>query len=156
MLRYTGKSGKGTIAAPMEYDGLEVMLVKFESGAIGKVSSNYDVVMPYNFTWEVFGNKGTCKNNEVWSNVLSGQNDWVTIPGVMLDTADVVHHAFTDIVATLVDSIRFEKDTHANLGRCRQHSRGGSGSNNLSERRTPSQTDSQVSNHKSSKFSLCI
>lgn len=116
MLRYTGKSGKDTIAAPMEYDGLEVMLVKFESGAIGKVSSNYDVVMPYNFTWEVFGNKGTCKNNEVWSNVLSGQNDWVTIPGVMLDTADVVHHAFTDIVATLVDSIRFKKDTHANLG----------------------------------------
>jgi len=115
MLRYTGKSGKGTLAAPMEYDGLEVLLMKFQNGAIGKVSSNYDVVMPYNFTWEVFGNKGTCKNNRVWSNELLGQNDWVTIPGVMLDTADVVHHAFTDIVATLVDCIRLDKDTHANL-----------------------------------------
>jgi len=115
MVRYTGKSGKGAVAAPMEYDGLEVMLVKFQNGAIGKVSSNYDVVMPYNFTWEVFGNKGTCKNNKIWSNELPGQNDWVTIPGVMLDTADVVHHAFTDIVATLVEGIRLDKETHANL-----------------------------------------
>jgi predicted dehydrogenase len=115
MVRYTGKSGKGSIAPPMEYDGLEVMLTKFNNGAIGKVSSNYDVVMPYNFTWEVFGNKGTCKNNKIWSSELPGQSDWTTIPGVMLDTADVVHHAFTDIVATLVDCIVQDRDTHANL-----------------------------------------
>jgi predicted dehydrogenase len=115
MLRYTGKSGRGTIAPPMEYDGLEVLLAKFENGAIGKVSTNYDVVMPYDFTWEVFGNKGTCKNNRVWANQLVGQNDWVTIPGVMLDTADVVHHAFSDIVTTLVDSILSNKETHANV-----------------------------------------
>ena len=114
-LRYTGKTGKGTIESPMEYDGLEVMLTKFDNGALGKVSSNYDVVMPYNFMWEVFGNKGTCKNNRIWSSELTGQNDWTTIPGVMLDTADVVHHAFTDIVATLVDCIMQDKDTHANL-----------------------------------------
>jgi len=115
MIRYTGRSGKGTTASPMEYDGLEVMLAKFDNGALGKVSSNYDVVMPYNFTWEVFGDKGTCKNNRIWSQKFSGQNDWVTIPGIMLDTAEVAHHSFQDEIDELVDSIMHDRESPSNL-----------------------------------------
>lgn len=115
MMRYTGRSGKGTTAPPMEYDGLEVILTKFDNGALGKTSSNYDVIMPYNFTWEIFGDKGTCKNNRVWSLKFPGQNDWVTIPGIMLDTAEVAHHSFQDEINELVDCIMQNKESPANL-----------------------------------------
>lgn len=114
-IRYTGRSAKGTTAAPMEYDGLEVMLTKFDNGALGKTACNYDVVMPYNFTWEVFGDKGTCKNNRVWSQSFPGQNDWVTIPGIMLDTAEVGHHPFQDEIDEIVDCIIKDKESPSNL-----------------------------------------
>jgi len=75
-MRYTGRSGKGTSAAPMEHDALETLLVKFDNGALGKTSSDIDVTMPYNFTCEIFGDNDTCKNNRVWSLKFPGQNDW--------------------------------------------------------------------------------
>jgi len=115
MIRYTGRSGKGTTAPPMEYDGLEILLMKFDNGALGKTSSNYDVVMPYNFTWEIFGDKGTCKNNRVWSLKFPGQNDWVTIPGIMLDTAEVAHHSFQDEINELVDCVMNDKESPSSL-----------------------------------------
>jgi predicted dehydrogenase len=113
--RYTGRSGKGTVASPMEYDGLEIMLMKYDNGALGKVSSNYDVIMPYNFTWEIFGDKGTCKNNRIWSLKYPGQNDWVSIPAIMLDTAEVAHHSFQDEIDELVDGIIHNKESPSNL-----------------------------------------
>ena len=113
--RYTGRSGKGTLASPMEYDGLEILLLKYDNGVLGKVSSNCDVIMPYNFTWEIFGDKGTCKNNRVWSLKYPGQNDWISIPGIMLDTAEVAHHSFQDEIDELVDGIIHNKESPSNL-----------------------------------------
>ena len=57
---------------PLEYDDLEVALVKFSNGAVGKVSVNYGCIMPYTFPVEIFGNKGTIKDNKVWSHQISG------------------------------------------------------------------------------------
>jgi predicted dehydrogenase len=45
-------------SGPLEYDGLEVALVKFANGATGKVSVNFDCIMPYTFPIEIFGDKG--------------------------------------------------------------------------------------------------
>ncbi|MEM3608126.1 MAG: Gfo/Idh/MocA family oxidoreductase [Candidatus Bathyarchaeia archaeon] len=106
---------KGLGEKPMEYDGLEVMLVRFENGVLGKVTSNYDVIMPYNFVWSVFGNKGTVKNNRVWSKKFPGQNDWVEIPAIMPDTAEVGHHPFQAEIDHFVDCILSDRESHCNL-----------------------------------------
>ncbi len=91
------------------------MLVKFENGAIGKISSNYDVIMPYNYVWSIFGNKGTIKNNRVWSKKFLGQNDWVEIPGIMPDTAEVTHHPFQGEIDNLMECILTDKESFCNL-----------------------------------------
>ena len=65
----------------MEYDGLEVALVKFDNGAVGKVSVNADCIMPYRFPLRIFGNLGTVMDNRVWSHKYPGQTDWVRTAG---------------------------------------------------------------------------
>ena len=57
---YTTKTWRENMP-PLEYDGLEVILVKFEHGLLGKVSVNLDSIMPYTFPIEIFGDKGSIK-----------------------------------------------------------------------------------------------
>ena len=45
-------------APPLEYDDLEIVLIRFDNGVLGKVSVNYGCVMPYTFPIEVFGDRG--------------------------------------------------------------------------------------------------
>ncbi|MCP4449974.1 MAG: Gfo/Idh/MocA family oxidoreductase, partial [Planctomycetes bacterium] len=80
--------------APMEYDGLEVALVRFANGALGKVSVNFECIHPYTFPLEIFGDRGSIKNNRLWSHTLPEQKDWVEIPGICPDSSDVSHHPF--------------------------------------------------------------
>ena len=100
---------------PLEYDDLEVAMVKFDNGVLGKVSVNYGCIMPYAFPIEVFGNKGTFKDNRVWSHKYPGQTDWVEIPTIMPDSAEVTHHPFQGQMDHFVDCIRQERESHCNL-----------------------------------------
>ena len=102
-------------AKPLEYEDLEVALVKFDNGALGKVSVNYGCVMPYAFPVEVFGNKGTIKDNKVWSHKYPGQTGWVEIPSILPDSADVAHHPFQGEMDHFVDCILSGKESHCNL-----------------------------------------
>ncbi len=102
-------------APPLEYDGLEVMLVKFEGGLLGKVSVNFDTIMPYTFPIEIFGDKGSIKDNRVWSHKFPGQNDWVEIPTILPDTAQVTHHPFQGQMDHFVECIIEDKESHCNL-----------------------------------------
>ena len=113
--RYTGRSGRGTLVPPLEYDGLEVLLLKLRGGAIAKVSANFDAVMPYDFNWEVYGDKGTCKGNRVWSTEFEGQEDWVTLSGHMPNSAAVTTHSFQGEIDHLIDCIANNKESHADL-----------------------------------------
>ena len=100
---------------PLEYDDLEVALVKFSNGAVGKVSVNYGCIMPYTFPVEIFGNKGTVKDNKVWSHKYPGQNDWVEIPAILPDSADVSHHPFQGQMDHFVECIQSDTESHCNL-----------------------------------------
>jgi predicted dehydrogenase len=113
--RYTGRSGRDMLVPPLEYDGFEVMLVKFDNGALGKISTNFDVVMPYDFHWELYGDKGTCKQNRVWSEQFPGQTDWVQLQGDMPGSAAVGTHPFQQEIDHLVECIIDDKESHANL-----------------------------------------
>ncbi|HQO35407.1 MAG TPA: Gfo/Idh/MocA family oxidoreductase [bacterium] len=100
---------------PMEYDGLEVVLLKFDTGAIGKVSVNFDCVMPYTFPIQIFGDKGSVKDNRVWSHKFPGQKGWVEIPTILPVTADVSHHPFQGQMDHFVDCILNNRESHCNL-----------------------------------------
>ncbi|MBM3335584.1 Gfo/Idh/MocA family oxidoreductase [Candidatus Sumerlaeota bacterium] len=110
---YTGKWANGRPI--MEYDGLEIVLLKFDTGAIGKVSTNYDCIMPYTLPVEVFGDKGTIKGNRIWSHKFPGQKGWVEIPTILPDTADVAHHPFQTEIDHLVDCIQNNRESYCNL-----------------------------------------
>lgn len=102
-------------APPMEYDGLEVVLVKFENGALGKVSVNNDCVMPYRFPIRIFGDKGSVFDNTFWSHKYPGQKRWIEIPTILPDSADVTHHPFQEEIDHFVECIRTGRESHANL-----------------------------------------
>jgi predicted dehydrogenase len=102
-------------APPMQYDGLEVLLVRFDNGAIGKVSVNADCIMPYRFPLRVFGDRGSIFDNEVWSHLFPGQNDWVRVPAIAPDSSDVSHHPFQAEIDHFVDCIERDVESHCNL-----------------------------------------
>ena len=108
-------ANKWVESKPLEYDDLEVALVKFDNGAVGKVSVNYGCVMPYTFPVEVFGSKGTVKDNKVWSHKYPGQTNWVEIPSILPDSADVSHHPFQGQMDHFVDCILNGEESHCNL-----------------------------------------
>ena len=100
---------------PLEYDGLEVVLLKFDNGAIGKVSVNSDCVMPYTFPIEIFGDRGTVRDNRVWSHKFPGQKSWVELPTILPDSADVSHHPFQAEMDHFVQCILEDRESHCNL-----------------------------------------
>jgi len=100
---------------PLEYDGLEAVLLKFANGAVGKVSVNADCIMPYTFPIEIFGDRGTIRDNRIWSHKFPGQKDWVELPTILPDSADVTHHPFQGQMDHFVECILEGKESHCNL-----------------------------------------
>jgi predicted dehydrogenase len=102
-------------APPMEYHGLEVALVKFSNGAMGKVSVNADCIMPYRFPFRIFGSKGSVFDNQIWSHKFPGQKNWVELPSILPDSSDVRHHPFQGEIDHFVECIQAGRESHCNL-----------------------------------------
>jgi len=102
-------------APPMEYDGLEAVLVRFRNGALGKVTVNADCIMPYRFPLRVFGDRGTVFDNRVWSHKYPGQTDWVELPTICPDSSDVRHHPFQGEIDHFVECVLTGVDSHCSL-----------------------------------------
>ena len=100
---------------PMEYEGLEVALVRFTNGAMGKVSVNFECIHPYSFPVEIFGDRGSIKNNRLWSHTLPEQKDWVQIPGIRPDSSDVSHHPFQGQMDHFIECLQEDVESHCNL-----------------------------------------
>jgi predicted dehydrogenase len=99
----------------MEYDGLEIALVRFSNGVLGKVSVNFECIHPYSFPVEIFGDRGSIKNNRLWSHTLPEQKDWVEIPGICPDSSDVSHHPFQAQMDHFVECLQNNVESHCNL-----------------------------------------
>jgi predicted dehydrogenase len=104
-----------TGAPAMAYDGLELALVRFANGVIGKVSVNFDCIMPYRFPLRIFGDRGTVLDNRLWSHQFPGQRDWVELPTVLPDSSDVGHHPFQAQMDHFVDCLQRDVESHCNL-----------------------------------------
>jgi len=102
-------------APPLEYDGLEVALVKFQNGVLGKVSVNFDCIMPYRFPLRIFGDRGSVFDNRVWSHQFPGQKNWVELPAIPPDSSDVSHHPFQGEIDHFVDCLERGVESHCNL-----------------------------------------
>ena len=98
-----------------EYDPTMVAIIKFKSGAIGKVTSSIECTQPYVFSINLVGDKGTIRNNKLFSHKMPGQTDFATIPTILPDSGDVTHHPFQGEVDHLVDCILNDKESYVNL-----------------------------------------
>lgn len=87
--------GKGEPFKEYEYDPTTVLICKFDDGSIGKVASSIESRMPYVFNILLLGDKGSIRNNQLYSpEKFPGQTDWATVPTILPDSGDVAHHPF--------------------------------------------------------------
>ncbi len=100
--------------SPMEYDGLEMLLVRFSNGVLGKVSVNFEAVQPYTFPIRVYGDRGTIRDNRLFAPATTG-NDWVELPGIRPESSDVTHHPFQAEIDHFIDCVRNDVESHCNL-----------------------------------------
>ena len=102
-------------APPMEFAGLEVLLVKFSNGVVGKVSVNADCIMPYRFPLRIFGDRGSFFDNQLWSHKYPDQTDWIELPTILPDSTLVDHHPFQSQIDHFVDCLHKDVESHCNL-----------------------------------------
>lgn len=108
--------GNGPDFKEYEYAPTTTTVCKFTDGRVGKVASCIECIQPYVFNINLVGTEGTIKNNKIWSRKMyPGQTTWVDVPTIMPDSGDVSHHPFTFEVAALVEAIRTNTETHANV-----------------------------------------
>jgi predicted dehydrogenase len=95
---------------PIEYPGTISVNVEFEDGKIGRSTTTFDAQMPYRFNMGVYGTEGSIRNNEIYApKLFPGQNDFMKIPCILPDSADVAHHPFEGEVSHFLDCIIADK-----------------------------------------------
>ena len=100
-----GYSAPGFDNSDYEFDPNLVAVLKFENGAIGKVSSVLECKTPYIFNLHLVGQKGTILNNKVYSHKYPGQQGYFEYPVILPDSGDVTHHPFADEINHFIDCI---------------------------------------------------
>ena len=82
---------------------------------MGKVSANFECIQPYAFPIEIFGNKGSVKNNRIWSHKYPEQKEWKVIDAICPDSSDVTHHPFQGEIDHFIECIENDVESHCNL-----------------------------------------
>lgn len=100
---------------PLEFPGLELALVRFSNGVLGKVAVNFECIQPYAFPVQVFGDKGSVKDHRIWSHRFPEQKTWKELDGVRPDSSDVSHHPFKAEMDHFVECIQQGRESHCNL-----------------------------------------
>lgn len=101
---------------PIEYPGTISVNVKFKDGKIGRSSTTFDAKMPYRFNIEIYGTKGTLRNDGLFApKLFPGQNNFMKIPCILPDSGDVAHHPFEGEVSHFLDCIIEDRQPFPNL-----------------------------------------
>ncbi len=90
---------------PYEYDPTLVTILKFADGRCGKITSCIECNAPYMFNVKLFGDKGTIRDNQLYSDKMKGQTDFATIPTIRPDSGDVTEHPFQGEINHFVDCL---------------------------------------------------
>jgi UDP-N-acetyl-2-amino-2-deoxyglucuronate dehydrogenase len=124
MLRYLGGEVSEVAAfsaAPkrvtaFEFDPVVVASLKFQNGAVGKLSALLDGDTPYNFHCRLFGDNGSIQNNQVYSSRnYPGSLDYWSFPTISPNSGDVTHHPFKAEIAHFVDCLENDVESHASI-----------------------------------------
>ena len=92
-------------ALQYEYDPNVTSILRFESGAIGNVSTSIECRQPYEFPLLIQGPKGSIKGNQLYS-LEYELNDWTTFPTTMPDSGDVADHSYPGQLAHFIDCLK--------------------------------------------------
>ncbi len=91
---------------PIEYPGTISVNVKFKDGKIGRSTTTFDAQMPYRFNIGIYGTRGSLRNDELFApKLFPGQNNFLKIPCILPDSADVAQHPFEGEVSHFLDCI---------------------------------------------------
>ena len=103
-----------------EYDPNVAVLLRFASGAIGKVATSIECRQPYLFPVLLQGDKGTIHNDRVSSLAWPGLpgDSWATVPTALPDSGDVGDHPYLGQLEHFVQCIRRGKRPHNDLASC--------------------------------------
>lgn len=98
------------------YDPVVVASLKFENGAVGKLSTVLDGETPYIFNTRFFGTDATIQNNRVYSSEhYPGALDYWEFPTIEPDSGDVTHHPFVPEIAHFIECIDNDVESHASI-----------------------------------------
>ncbi len=101
---------------PLEYPGTISVNVKFEDGKIGRSTTTFDAQMPYRFNIGIYGTEGSLRNDELFApRLFPDQNNFMKIPCILPDSADVTHHPFEGEVSHFLDCIINDKRPYPDL-----------------------------------------
>ena len=98
-----------------DFDPNIVAIIKFAGGAVGKIGCSLEAQMPYVYRVHLFGDEGSIRDNQLFTNKWPGQKDWAEIPTVLPSSGDVEHHPFQAELDHFVDCIHNAKESHCNV-----------------------------------------
>jgi predicted dehydrogenase len=98
-----------------EYEPTSVILIRFASGATGKVATSIEYMAPYAFPIVLMGNRGVIRDNRLFTKRWPGQTSWATIPTILPDSGAVTHHPFIPQIAHFIDCVLSGSESHANV-----------------------------------------
>ena len=88
-----------------EYEPNMASILRFESGAIGNVSTSIECRQPYEFPLLIQGPKGSIKDNKLSSTEYQSDS-WIDFPTSVPDSGDVADHSYPGQLQHFVDCLR--------------------------------------------------
>lgn len=94
--------------APYEFPPTTVSLLKFRSGAVGKVASVLDCLQPYYFHTHLIGSEGSLLDDKFHSNLVEGHDrqKWNQLSYRPVDSADVHDHPYQEEFDRFFEALR--------------------------------------------------
>jgi predicted dehydrogenase len=98
-----------------EYEPNSVTLIKFADGTMGKVATSIEYIAPYTFPIALMGNRGTIRDNRLFTKRWPGQTGWAAIPAIAPDSGAVTHHPFRLLIGHFIDCVMSGAESHCNV-----------------------------------------
>ena len=99
-----------------EYEPTYAALVKFKNGKIGKTGCSFENECPYVMNIQMHGSKGSILNEKFYTKEwFPGQESWQEFNTIYLDSGDVSHHPFKEMVDDLADALINDREARASI-----------------------------------------
>ncbi|MFQ6035336.1 MAG: Gfo/Idh/MocA family protein [Sedimentisphaerales bacterium] len=99
-----------------EYEPTYAAVVKFKDGKIGKTGCSFENECPYVMNIIIHGSKGSVLNEKFYTKEwYPGQQGWQNFSAIFLDSGDVVHHPFKEMVDDLAEALINDREPTANI-----------------------------------------